>query len=126
MILKNSSFNVLYSSDLKSTKDFYQKIGAEVIKDQEDKFAAKLGDFEFHFIQDKSEPIEECKYIVETKPRGGSLMFYVEVDDVKKYFELVKDSEGVIKFEPAKRPWDQIEFLFEDPNGYRILFYENL
>ncbi|CAN5183310.1 hypothetical protein BH09PAT2_BH09PAT2_08430 [soil metagenome] len=123
MIKQNSSFVVLYTNDLEKTANFYKKFGI-TIKDQDHrKCVFELGDFDIHF--NNSEDIPEYKYIFE-QARGGGSVIYVEVENLENYYIIAKSIDGALKSEIAVRPWDTKEFLFQDPNGYNIVFYEDV
>lgn len=123
MFKNKTAYLVLYSPDISSTVSFYRNLGVTVADESNEKAVVVLGDFEFHFILESSEPVAECKPISARKIRGGSLLFYIEVEDLEKMFEKVTKAGAVILFPPAERPWGQKEFGFEDPNGYNIILY---
>lgn len=123
MIKNHSSFLVLYTDDLQKTAGFYQKFGITIKEQDERKCVFRFGDFDIHF--NKSEDIPEYTY-VNQGIRGGGAILYVEVENLEECYTVVKCIGGVIKSEIATRPWDTREFLFQDPNGYNIVFYEEI
>lgn len=122
MIQTGSSFIVLYTDDLQKTASFYEKFGITIKEQDAHRCVFRLGDLEMHF--NTSEDIKEYKYIYHTK--GCANIFYIEVDDLDYYFTIVKCIGGAIKSEITERPWGTKEFLFQDPNGYNIVFYEEM
>ena len=121
-----TNFLVLYTSEIDNTRNFYELIGGEIIEHTDTKVVTRLGHLELHFVLDASEPIEESKYIAYTTPRRGSILLYIETDNLVDLFEKIKTSKGKIICEIDKRPWSTEEFIFEDPNGYAFAFYKEL
>jgi predicted lactoylglutathione lyase len=120
MFLKNSSFNVLYTEDIQATHDFYKKIGAEIEKIEDDKVVVTLGDFNLHFILANTEPFKEYEYIAKKNDYGNGVLFYIEVEDIEKLFSFLEDST---KSSIKPNHWQCREFLLEDNNGYKFVFY---
>ena len=123
MIKQLSSFLVLYTNDLQKTINFYEKFGIEIKDQDEGKCVFQLGKLEIHV--NTSEDIPEYKYVTQGK-HGTGVLFYIEVDNLDEAYTIVKCIGGIIKAEIEKRPWGTKEFLFQDPNGYNIIFYEEL
>lgn len=121
MIKQLASFLVLYTSDLQKTIHFYEKFGIEIQEQDERKCVFHLGTTEIHF--NTSEDIPEYKCVTQGNHGAGTLL-YVEVENVEEAYTIVKCIGGHIKAEIEERPWNTKEFLFQDPNGYNIVFYE--
>jgi uncharacterized glyoxalase superfamily protein PhnB len=122
----DSSFTVLYTHNLAKTYTFYEALGAEIIYTEQDKITVVMGDYELHFVYDDSEPIDEYYEVAKTHDRGGSVIFYVEVENIDEAFRRARSAGAKILADVAERPWELREFLFEDPNGYKIVFYEEV
>ncbi len=123
MIRQHSSFIVLYTDDLQKTAEFYLKFGVTIKEQDERKCVFHLGDFDLHF--NKNEDIPEYAYVAENK-HGTGIILYVEIDDLENAYTIAKCIGGKIKSEIAVRPWGTREFLFQDPNGYNIVFFEEI
>ncbi|MEP7103929.1 MAG: VOC family protein [Candidatus Dojkabacteria bacterium] len=124
MYKPDSSFNVLYTSDVVSTYEFYKAIGATITQFENDKVVLSLGNFGMHFVLETKEPFEDYKYIAENHDRGMGIIFYIEVDDIEAYYQLIENSGGKIKARIFSNMWEAKELLFEDPNGYKIALYQ--
>lgn len=124
MIKRDSSFHVLYISDVAKTEAFYKGIGAVIVKVETDKCVVKLGDFDLHFILDVTEPWENYSYIAQNNNRGSGIIFYVEAENLSDEYERIEKSGGRIKSTITENWWGANEFLFEDPDGYKIVFWE--
>lgn len=123
MIKQLASFLVLYTNDLQKTINFYEKFGIEIAEQDERKCVFHLGKTEIHF--NTREDIPEYQYVTQGKQGAGTLL-YVAVENVEEAYTIVKCIGGTIKAEIEERPWHTKEFLFQDPNGYNIVFYEEL
>ena len=123
MYTNNSSFNVLYTKDIQRTHDFYKNIGAEIRKFESDKVVVGIGDFDLHIILAETEPHESYKYLADSNNSNSGIIFYVEVEDIEKAYELVKNNGGILKTQIFENHWECSEFLFEDFNGFKFAFY---
>lgn len=124
MFTQGSSFNVFYSENLQITKEFYSLIGAEIKKVESDKIVVGISDFDIHIILSSTEPSQDYKFMAESSNKGGSAIFYSEVDSLNDLFIKIKSSTGRIKSEIYNNHWGAAEFLCEDPDGYKFAFYQ--
>lgn len=122
--IPKSTFNVLYIKDVNTTHDFYKSIDAEIIKKEDDKVVVHLGEFSLHFILQTTEPFEEYQFATSENNRGMGNLFYIEVDNLEEAYELAKNSTGKVKSEIKDNLWGGKEFLVEDPDGYKVVFYK--
>lgn len=119
-----SSFLVQYVKNITITHNFYQDIGATIEKLESDKVVVKLGDFEIHFVQQETEPWQEYKYITVDSLRGQGVLFYIEVENISEIRAKIDSAGGKIVTDLKENWWDGKEFLCEDPDGYKLVFYE--
>jgi predicted enzyme related to lactoylglutathione lyase len=124
MFKKNSSFNVLYTTNIFRTHNFYEKLGLKIKQYEKDKVVVEFGDFDLHFILNTSEPFEGYKYIANSKDYGQGIIFYIETEDIQKASEMIPKAGGELKSEIFDNLWDCKELLFEDPNGYKFALYQ--
>lgn len=124
MFKTDSSFNVLYTTNIQKTHDFYQKIGAEIKELETDKVVISLGSFDLHIILNTQEPNDLYRYIAEPKHYGQGVIFYIETDDINKAQEIIENAGGTIKVPIFNNHWGCQELLFEDPNGYKFAVYQ--
>lgn len=126
MYKNNSSFSVLYITDVSKTHEFYKAIGAEIKEFVDDKVVVKFGDFELHCILETTEPFDTYKYIAEKSGRGLGNIFYIEVENIEQAAKLVTGANGKVAAEIFENKWGGKEFLFEDLDGYKFAFYQML
>jgi|GEM_PF-3056481 len=126
MFKQTASFNVLYTTDVIKTHDFYQKLGLEIKQFETDKVVVSFGSFDLHFILNTTEPFETYKYIADPSKYGQGVIFYIETDSIQEDQKLVVSLGGTIKAEVFKNHWGYQELLFEDPNGYKFALYQEI
>jgi hypothetical protein len=54
---------------------------------------------------------------------GGSLVVYIELDDVKSLYQSIKDKVNIIR-DPFCTNYGMLEFIVQDCNGFFIVFAE--
>ena len=120
-------------TNLKESLKFYQTVGFEIEYERvENKFVfLSLGEIQFMLQEISAEDkwnIAPLKY-----PFGNGLNFQLEVDNVDKIYNLLKENNYKIAFEMEENWYRQgnkllgnKEFLVQDPDGYLIRFSEDL
>ena len=79
-MFQENSFLVLYTSDVATTRDFYNQIGATETKYQkQDKYVCVLGGFSLHFIQAETEPHPVYKTLTTELHRGHGTVMYLKI-----------------------------------------------
>ncbi|MEK7174282.1 MAG: VOC family protein [Patescibacteria group bacterium] len=122
VMIRRFHSNLFYASDLGKTHEFYKQLGFDA-KRLEDGVRVKLGDFTLVFIDEKKTPIQNESG---KTPKGLGIYTYVEVDDVDKYFEIIKKNGITPRTEPKTWPWDKREFVVKDPDEYKLVFYSSI
>lgn len=118
-MIKRFHSNLFYANNLEDTAQFYQQLGFDIQK-SEDAIKIKLGDFTLAFIDENKTPIQNESGL---KPKGLGIYTYIEVEDVDKYFELLKKNGVATRTSPKTWPWGKREFVVKDPDGYKLVFY---
>lgn len=124
MIKKGYSFLILYTKDLDTTEKFYTDLGIKITERDERKLVFTIGDFELHFNND--EPIKEYSFILEEATKGGGVIFSLEVDTVDYYYTKLQTMDANLISPINSTPWNTREFMVNDPNGYHIVFWEEI
>ena len=123
MFNTEGSFNVLYTTDIEKSANFFKKLGIPLKQHEADKVVVTFGSFELHYILSTTEPFEEYKYI--TLPEyGQGVIFYIETTDIARVAQHIPEAGGVLKSSIFENKWDCKELLAEDPNGYKFAFYQ--
>lgn len=126
MKLNSVSGLVFAVKDLDKTIDFYEKVGF-IFKDKEPTHAkAYLNWFWLEFVQqDALEPTVFMKAAnVASKERGIGQFVEISVQGTDECYEAFKAKGLKPLNEPQTFPWKRREFIVQDPDGYRLVFFE--
>ena len=120
-------------TNLKESLKFYQTVGFKIEYERvENKFVfLSLGEIQFMLqeisLEDKWN-VSPLEY-----PFGNGVNFQLEVENVDKIYNLLKENNYKIAFEMEENWYRQDnkllgnkEFLVQDPDGYLIRFSEDL
>lgn len=124
MILQDSAFHVLYTKKIIETKNFYENLGATIVEFEKEKLVVNLAGFDLHFILASSEPFSEYHYVADSNSYGDGVLFYFAVSNIQEFYKQIESSNSIIKSVIKKNHWQAQEFLFEDPNGYKLVAYQ--
>jgi uncharacterized glyoxalase superfamily protein PhnB len=120
--IKRAHSNLYFVKDLEQTLEFYKNLGfAAAITD--DAARIKLGDFNLVFMDESRVHIDKE---VGMEPKGLGVFTYVETDDVDEHYKLVVENGAKPSSQPTSFPWGKREFAVKDPDGFKIIFYQNI
>ena len=120
-------------SNLEESLKFYKSIGFKIEYERsEDKFVfLSMGEIQF-MLQEISED-NKWEIAPLSYPFGNGINFQLEVEDVNKIYQALKENNYKISFEIEEnwyRQDDKLlgnkEFLVQDPDGYLLRFSEDL
>ena len=116
----------IFVSDINATIAFYQKLGFQLVSS-----VPETGDyvwvmmvnsavtFMFQTFSSLGNDLPEI-----SRKDGGSLLFYIQRKNIRKYFEEIKGRVTVIK-QLEKTFYGATEFSILDNNGYVLTFAED-
>lgn len=117
----------IFVTDLAATAAFYNRLGFEVVASVPDNEGKDL----FVMMQNGSVTImfQTFKSIENTLPQvsrqnGGSLLLYIKMKGIRKFFERVKDQVTVLTG-LEKTFYGATEFSIVDINQYMLTFAED-
>lgn len=119
MSIKNIHSNLYFVKDMEVTEDFYKKLGFEAAI-SDGAVRINVNGFNLCFMDESKVHIDKEAGM---NPKGLGVFTYVEVEDVDKHFELVKNNGVATSSEPTTFPWGKREFAVKDPDGYKMVFY---
>ncbi len=120
-------------TNLEKSLEFYRTLGFKIEYDRpEDKFAfISLGEIQFMLQEDSASDKWEVAPL--SYPFGNGINFQLEVDNVEKIYNSLKENNYKITFEIEENWYRQDnkllgnkEFLVQDPDGYLLRFSEDL
>lgn len=124
MFKSESSFLVLYTTDIQKTQKFFKLLSVPITESGADKVVVTFGGFELHYILNTSEPFSDYLYIAEAKNYGQGAIFYIETENLEDTRNLIEQAGGTIISDIFDNKWNCKELLIEDPNGYKFAFYQ--
>jgi uncharacterized glyoxalase superfamily protein PhnB len=123
--MKSISPNI-FVTDINATIDFYKQLGFNLTATfpEEGNFIFAMltcGNVTFMF-----QTFESLGNELPTVSRknGGSLLLYIRTNEIRKFFDQIKDKVKVIKG-LEKTFYGATEFSIEDNNGYLLTFAED-
>ena len=116
----------IYVNDIKKTIEFYETIGFKVdttVGDKDDPVFTlmRCGNVSFMFQTFKS--IGDTLPVV-SRVNGGSLLLYVNIKNIRDFYEKIKDKVTVLHG-LNKTFYGATEFSIVDHNNYMITFAED-
>ena len=120
-------------SNLEKSLSFYQLVGFKIEYERpENRFAfSSLGEIQFMLQEISKDDKWDIASLI--YPFGNGINFQLEVENVEKIYEILKENNYYIKFKMEEnwyrqdnRLFGNKEFLVQDPDGYLIRFSEYL
>jgi len=125
MDMKSISGLVCYVKDLDATAAFYEALGFRPGNRDDNTLTIYLNWFSIRFVAQAvgADP----SFAKETAPghEGAGIYTTIKVDDVDEFYK------GVIALgikpvnKPKEWPWGNREFTLRDPDGYKLVFFQN-
>jgi uncharacterized glyoxalase superfamily protein PhnB len=122
----NSLSPNIFVRDIKQTIDFYKQLGFKVtmtVPEEGDPVWAMMNcgntNFMFQTFDSLGDEIPEIN-----RNDGGSLLFYIQVKEIRKLHDRINDKVKVVKG-LEKTFYGATEFSILDNNGYVLTFAEN-
>lgn len=116
--------------DVQETIDYYNDLlGFELVQSVPDENGTlqwammKKNEFVVMF-QEMSSLQMDIPFFKEISP-GGSLNFYIKIDDVKSFYDEVKEAYRLVS-DLEKSLYNTLEFSISDINGYILTFAQDL
>ena len=116
----------IFVSDIEQTIDFYKKLGFNVVTtvpENGDIVWAMMTCGTVTFMFQTFESLGNDLPMI-SRQNGGSLLLYIQTNEIKKLFDQIKDNVKVVK-ELEKTFYGATEFSIEDNNGYLLTFAED-
>ena len=123
--MKSISPNI-FVKDINETIDFYKQLGFSLtttVPEEGDLIFAMMTCGNVIFMFQTFESLGDELPTV-SRQNGGSLLLYIQTNEITKFFDQIKDKVKVIK-ELEKTFYGATEFSIEDNNGYLLSFAED-
>ncbi|TFH34434.1 MAG: glyoxalase [Bacteroidia bacterium] len=122
--MKSISPNI-FVKDINETIDFYRQLGFSLtttVPEEGDFIFAMMTCGNVIFMFQTFESLGDELPTV-SRQNGGSLLLYIQTNEITKFFDQIKDKVKVIKG-LERTFYGAIEFSIEDNNGYLLTFAE--
>jgi len=122
--MKSISPNI-FVKDINETIDFYRQLGFSLtttVPEEGDFIFAMMTCGNVIFMFQTFESLGDELPTV-SRQNGGSLLLYIQTNEITKFFDQIKNKVKVIKG-LEKTFYGAIEFSIEDNNGYLLTFAE--
>lgn len=129
MNIKSFSPNLMVY-DVQETIDYYKDLlDFELVQSVPDKNGklvwAMMKKHEFVLMFQEMESLQiDIPFFKEISP-GGSLNFYIKIDDIQTFYDQIKESYRLVT-ELDKTFYNSLEFSISDINGYILTFAQDL
>jgi len=122
----NSISPNIFVRDINKTIKFYKQLGFKVamsVPEQGDLVWAMMTCGEVNFMFQTFESLGD-EILEISRQDGGSLLFYIKINNIRSFFDGLKNKVNVIK-ELEKTFYGATEFSIQDINGYILTFAED-
>lgn len=101
---------------------FYNKLGFDVVRNEEDHSIVRLHNFEIMLVNMRDEDV--FTHDAMTSVRGKGMYVYIRVEDVDAQYKELVERGFKPSTEPKDWPWGNREFILKDPDGYKLCFWQ--
>lgn len=120
-MLKAFGPTLLFVKDPQTSADFYERLGFQVIK-KENECVITLGEHSIRFFDEG-----KVKYDGDSgKEKGAGVFLHIQVEDIDSFYEAIKENGFTPSSEPQDQEWGTREFAMRDPDRYKLVFYEEV
>lgn len=115
----------IFVRDINETIEYYKQLEFKLIMsvpEQGDFVWAMMNCGEVNFMFQTFESLGSDIPTI-SRQDGGSLLFYIQIKEIRKFHDKIKDKVNVIK-ELEKTFYGATEFSIQDINGYILTFAE--
>lgn len=127
MKMKSVAGVICLVKDLETVTKFYKALGFEFKKRVPGvATTAYLNGFWIEFLLEDKVVTEAFKEDVAAAPKGAGQYIHINVENVDEFYEgvVAKGLEPIS--EPQDFPWGHREFVLQDPDGYKLVFFSKL
>lgn len=111
-------------SNLEQSINFYKTLGFEFKKQNPGISAhAYLNWFWIELLLKDKVVTEEFKSDVEVSRKGAGQYIHINVENVDEFYRETIEKGLIPLSEPKDFPWGHREFVLNDPDGYKLVFF---
>lgn len=125
MRIKSVAGVIQIVKDLEKSTTFYKALGFEFRKYIPDVSAtAYLNWFWIELLLEDKIVTQEFKEDIKVTQKGAGQYIHISVEDVDDYYKNLLEKGLKPLSKPQDYPWGSREFVIQDPDRYRIVFFK--
>ena len=124
MKMKSIAGVVCYVKNIDKTAKFYEALGFRIAKREPDHLSIYLNWFWIDFHPQDKEDKPEFQKEANLENKGAGLFLYIKVDEVDEFYKELLAKGLKPSSVPKDWPWGNREFMFRDPDGYKLVFFQ--
>ncbi len=124
MKMKSIAGIIFLVEDLDKTIGFYEAVGFDFKKQTAGVSATGyLNWFWIEFLLKDKVVTEAFKEDIDVDNKGAGAYIHINVENVDDFHKSIVDKHIQPLSEPDDFPWGHREFVLEDPDGYKLVFF---
>lgn len=127
-VMKSLTPNIMVDDIQKTVKFYTDILGFEFVDAVPSKDTADWAMLKCHHVilmfQVRDNVASEYPILAQ-KPIGGSLIFYIVMNNLDNFYEKIKDKVKIVSV-PHDTHYEKREFAIEDCNGYILTFAQEI
>lgn len=125
MKMKSVAGVICLVKNLQKSIEFYKALGFEFKKSVPDVSAtAYLNWFWIELLLENRTVTSEFKDDLKVTKRGAGQYVHISVENIDEYHKYLLANGIKPSSEPKDYPWGSREFVIQDPDGYKLVFFE--
>lgn len=125
--MKNVAGVICLVKDLDKVTEFYETLGFKVEQQASGVFVTtSLGEFWFEFLLEDKVGTEVLRGDSSVSSKGAGHFIHIEVEDVDAFYEDMVAKGLQPADQPQDYPWQRREFVLQDPDGYKLVFFSRI
>jgi catechol 2,3-dioxygenase-like lactoylglutathione lyase family enzyme len=113
-----------YVEDLARSTTFYEALGFRRGNEESDRVTFYVNWFFVTLVAQDSEEDPELRKDAKRTKKGAGVLLHVKVDDADSFHNAATAAGLEPAGEPLVRPSGNREFVIQDPDGYRLVFFQ--
>lgn len=125
MEIKSVSGFTLFARDLNKTSEFYESLGFRPGPKTDEAATVYMNWFSIKFVDASKFTSGEFSHEAQAEPKGSGIFINIKVDEIDDFYQNLLDKGFKPSSEPRNWPWGNREFVLRDPDGYKLVFFQN-
>jgi catechol 2,3-dioxygenase-like lactoylglutathione lyase family enzyme len=124
MKLKSAAGYSCLVTDLNKTADFYEKLGLQIKKRENNRLIIYLNWYRIDFVKIEETDRADLRKEAALENKGAGVFLYFSVDNVDETYEEMISLGLTPETKPKDEHWGNREFVIRDPDGYKLVIFK--